>query len=98
MGGSYSSGDVSRFWPGLDRQARVRPPCDSGSSDTPSPSCVRRPTSLPSRWRSSSASQAGPARSEQDDAIDTYVRWSNQHAGPIRDFAVGSKIRTRITY
>ncbi|MEU6187706.1 MarR family transcriptional regulator [Nocardia sp. NPDC047038] len=24
MGGSYSSGEVSRFWPGLGRQARVR--------------------------------------------------------------------------
>ncbi|PPJ35491.1 IS630 family transposase [Nocardia nova] len=30
---------------------------------------------------------------EQDDAIATYVRWRNQHAEPIRDFAVGSKIR-----
>ncbi|MGY2093171.1 transposase [Nocardia gipuzkoensis] len=30
---------------------------------------------------------------QQDDAIGTYVRWRNQHAGPVRDFAVGSKIR-----
>ncbi|MGY1960886.1 hypothetical protein [Nocardia gipuzkoensis] len=30
---------------------------------------------------------------EQDDAIRTYIRWRNQHAGPVRDFAVRSKIR-----
>ena len=30
---------------------------------------------------------------EQDDAIGAYVRWRTQHAGPVRDFAVGSKIR-----
>ncbi|MFD8248459.1 transposase [Nocardia sp. NPDC059691] len=30
---------------------------------------------------------------EQDDAIGTYVRWRNQHAGPVGDFAVGSKTR-----
>ncbi|MCC3317865.1 MULTISPECIES: IS630 family transposase [Nocardia] len=30
---------------------------------------------------------------EQDDAIADYIRWRNQHAGPVRDFAVGSKIR-----
>ncbi|MER7455063.1 hypothetical protein ABTW96_32780 [Nocardia beijingensis] len=30
---------------------------------------------------------------EQDDAIGTYVRWRNQHAGPVRDFSVGSEIR-----
>lgn len=30
---------------------------------------------------------------EQDAAIGTYLRWRNQHARPIRDFAVGSKIR-----
>jgi len=30
---------------------------------------------------------------EQDDAIGAYIRWRNQHAGPVRDFAVGSKIR-----
>ncbi|WP_240505254.1 IS630 family transposase [Nocardia mangyaensis] len=30
---------------------------------------------------------------EQDTAIGNYIRWRNQHAGPIRDFAVGSKIR-----
>ncbi|WP_157122376.1 transposase [Nocardia violaceofusca] len=30
---------------------------------------------------------------EQDVAIGTYIRWRNQHAGPIRNFAVGSKIR-----
>lgn len=30
---------------------------------------------------------------EQDDAIGVYVRWRNQHTGPVRDFAVGSKIR-----
>ncbi|MET8779497.1 hypothetical protein ABZV58_31245 [Nocardia sp. NPDC004654] len=29
---------------------------------------------------------------EQDDAIGD-IRWRNQHAGPVRDFAVGSKIR-----
>nr|WP_307631467.1 IS630 family transposase [Nocardia vaccinii] len=30
---------------------------------------------------------------EQDDAVGTYIRWRNQHAEPIRDFTVGSKIR-----
>lgn len=30
---------------------------------------------------------------EQDDAIGTYIRWRNQHAEPIRGFAVNSKIR-----
>ncbi|WP_328407063.1 hypothetical protein [Nocardia sp. NBC_00403] len=30
---------------------------------------------------------------EQDAAIGGYIRWRNQPAGPIRDFAVGSKIR-----
>ncbi|MFF0493939.1 IS630 family transposase [Nocardia sp. NPDC004068] len=29
----------------------------------------------------------------QDAAIGAYIRWRNQHARPIRDFAVGSKIR-----
>lgn len=29
----------------------------------------------------------------QDAAIGDYIRWRNQHARPIRDFAVGSKIR-----
>ncbi len=30
---------------------------------------------------------------EQDDAVTSYIRWRNQHAAPIRDFAVGSKVR-----
>jgi transposase len=30
---------------------------------------------------------------KQDTAIGDYIRWRNQHAGPVRDFAVGSKIR-----
>ncbi|MFE3002770.1 hypothetical protein ACFXG4_48415 [Nocardia sp. NPDC059246] len=30
---------------------------------------------------------------EQDTAIGTYIHWRNQHAEPVRDFAVGSKIR-----
>jgi len=30
---------------------------------------------------------------EQDTAIGDYIRWRNSHAEPIRDFAVGSKIR-----
>ncbi|MFI2279615.1 IS630 family transposase [Nocardia beijingensis] len=30
---------------------------------------------------------------EQDAAIGAYIRWSNQHARPKRDFAVNSKIR-----
>ncbi|MGY2023935.1 IS630 family transposase [Nocardia gipuzkoensis] len=33
------------------------------------------------------------SHSEQDDAIGFYIRRRNQHAEPIRDFAVGSKIR-----
>lgn len=33
------------------------------------------------------------SHSEQDDAIADYIRWRNQHTAPIRDFAVGSKIR-----
>ncbi|WP_330254542.1 hypothetical protein OG874_08360 [Nocardia sp. NBC_00565] len=32
---------------------------------------------------------------EQDAAIGDYIRWRNQHAGPVRDFAVGSTIRRR---
>ncbi|MFD3743297.1 transposase [Nocardia sp. NPDC058633] len=32
------------------------------------------------------------SHAEQDSAIGGYIRWRNQH-GPIRDFAVGSKIR-----
>ncbi|MFG3618930.1 transposase [Nocardia sp. NPDC047654] len=30
---------------------------------------------------------------EQDTAIGDYIRWRNQHTGPVRAFAVGSKIR-----
>ncbi|MGY2092823.1 IS630 family transposase [Nocardia gipuzkoensis] len=30
---------------------------------------------------------------EQDVAIGNYIRWRNHHAAPVRDFAVGSKIR-----
>ncbi|MFI6225167.1 transposase [Nocardia salmonicida] len=33
------------------------------------------------------------SHAEQDAVIGDYIRWRNQHAGPIRDFAVGSKIR-----
>ncbi|WP_342801248.1 IS630 family transposase [Nocardia sp. No.11] len=33
------------------------------------------------------------SHAEQDAAIGDYIRWRNQHAGPIRDFAVGAKIR-----
>ncbi|WP_245400241.1 hypothetical protein [Nocardia albiluteola] len=33
------------------------------------------------------------SHAEQDAAIGDYIRWRNQHAGPVRDFAVGSKIR-----
>lgn len=33
------------------------------------------------------------SHAEQDAAIGDYIRWRNLHAGPFRDFAVGSKIR-----